>query len=121
MATSKPFQLIAGHPALDLVNTLDHRYRGAETETEENLNTYDDLLRFLAQSRLLSESKARKLKRLQSIPAERAQVLQQVIAMRETLAAIAYALLDRREIPEESLASLEGHIQQAFAHRRLIA
>jgi predicted RNA-binding Zn ribbon-like protein len=119
MATPKPFQLIAGHPALDLINTLDYRYRG--TGTEENLNTYDDLLRFLTQSDLLSESKARKLKRLESTPAERAQVLQQVIAFRETLAAIAYALLDHREIPEESLASLEAHIKQASAHHRLIA
>jgi len=119
MATPKPFQLIAGHPTLDLINTLDHRYR--DTGTEENLNTYDDLLRFLTKSDLLSESKARKLKRLESTPADRASVLQQAIALRETLASIAYALLDHREIPEESLASLEAHVNQASAHRRLIA
>src|SRR5579862_6631636 len=80
MATPKPFELIAGHPALDLVNTLDHRF--GPPATRENLNTWDDLLRFVTQSGLLSENKARKLKRLDSSPAERAQILAQAIALR---------------------------------------
>ena len=40
---TKPFQLVAGHPVLDLVNTLDWRFR--ETGPEELLDGYDDLLR----------------------------------------------------------------------------
>jgi predicted RNA-binding Zn ribbon-like protein len=55
------FELIAGHPALDLVNTLDWRFR--TTGTEELLKTYDDLLRFTEQSKLLTPKQARELRR----------------------------------------------------------
>src|SRR5579862_6852322 len=119
MATPKPFELIAGHPALDLVNTLDHRF--GPPATRENLDTWDDLLRFVTQSGLLSENKSRKLKRLESTPVERTQVLTDVITLRETVAAIAYAHLDHREIPEEALTTFDTICKQAAIHRRLIA
>ncbi|MGA2880987.1 MAG: CGNR zinc finger domain-containing protein [Bryobacteraceae bacterium] len=53
------FQLIAGHPALDLVNTLDWRFR--KNGVEELLKTYADLLRFTEQLQLLSPMQAREL------------------------------------------------------------
>ena len=55
------FQLVAGHPALDLVNTLDWRFR--KSGTEELLKTYDDLLRFTEQSKLLAPKQTRELRR----------------------------------------------------------
>jgi predicted RNA-binding Zn ribbon-like protein len=55
------FELIAGHPALDLVNTLDWRFR--EDGTEELLKTYDDLLQFTEQSKLLTPKQTRELPR----------------------------------------------------------
>ena len=40
---ANPFDWSGGHPALDLVNTLDERPSGAPVE---NLATYGDLVRF---------------------------------------------------------------------------
>jgi len=54
------FESIAGHPALDLVNTQDWRFRA--TGTEERLRTYDDLLRFTEQSELPTPKQTRELR-----------------------------------------------------------
>src|SRR5216684_4427340 len=88
----KPFEVVAGHVALDLVNTLDNRF--CETAREELLAGYDDLLRFASRSGLLTGQQAKKLKRLGASQAKRAEVLHAVKELRETLAAIAYAQLD---------------------------
>lgn len=53
------FQLIAGHPALDFVNTLDWRFR--KEGAEELLNSYGDLLQFTEQSKLLTSRQTREL------------------------------------------------------------
>jgi predicted RNA-binding Zn ribbon-like protein len=117
LSDPKPFQLVAGHVALDLVNTLDNRF--LETGSEELLTSYEDLLRFTTQSDLLTERQAKKLKRADASQAERALVLTQVIELRESLAKVAYAQLDNQEIPVASLAILEEHFKQAALHRHL--
>jgi len=113
----QPFQLIAGHPAADLVNTLDDRF--LESGREELLASYDDLLRFVAGSELLTERQAKKLRRAEALPGERALVLEQVKKLREALAAIAYAQLDGKEIPAAAVAFLEEQFKQAALHRYL--
>jgi predicted RNA-binding Zn ribbon-like protein len=115
----RPFQLIAGHVALDLINTLDDRF--IPGGTQELLASYDDLLRFATQSELLTERQARKLKRADALQTARTQVLNQVRELRETLAAVAYAQLDGKEIATSNLAILEEHFKQAGSHRHLIA
>jgi|SRR5271170_3918707 len=117
--TSNPFQLIAGHPALDLVNTLDNRFR--ETAPEELLPTYQDLLDFTVQSGLLTERQEKKLKRADASSTERAQVLTQVRQLREALATVAYAQLNGAELPESVLAELQAFFQQAASRRHLEA
>jgi predicted RNA-binding Zn ribbon-like protein len=77
------FQLVAGHPALDLVNTLDFRFR--ETGAEELLKTYDDLLRFSEQSMLLVPKQTRELRRR-----EGERTLLRAKELREALADIFY-------------------------------
>ncbi|WP_433983921.1 ABATE domain-containing protein [Tunturiibacter empetritectus] len=121
-----------GNPALDLVNTLDNRFNksndaknAASRPPEELLKTYNDLLRFLTQSELLTETEARKLRRLDG-PAARQehvcdQVLQQARAFREHLAAVTYALVDGLKIPEASLAALDASFKHAATHRRLVS
>ena len=113
----QPFQLIAGHPAADLVNTLDDRF--LESGREELLNSYDDLLRFVTESELLTERQAKKLKRVEALPGERALVLDQVKQLREALAEVAYAQLDGKEIPAAAVAFLEEQFKQAASHRYL--
>jgi predicted RNA-binding Zn ribbon-like protein len=115
----KPFELVAGHVALDLVNTLDDRF--SETGPEELLASYEDLLRFATQSELLTESQVKKLKRAEATHEERALVLGQARELREALAEVAYAQLEGREIPAASLALLEERFKQAAQHRCLSA
>jgi predicted RNA-binding Zn ribbon-like protein len=115
----KSFQLIAGHVALDLINTVDNRFN--PDGPLEVLASYDDLLRFATQSELLTERQAKKLRRADASQAARSQVLDQVRELRETLAGVAYAQLDRKEITPANLAILEEHFKQAGSHRHLIA
>ena len=115
----KPFELVAGHVALDLVNTFDNRF--SETGPEELLASYDDLLRFASQSGLLTGRQAKKLKRLDASEAERAEVLHEVKTLRETLAAIAYAQLDGKDLSASALVTLEDYFRQASFHRHLTA
>jgi predicted RNA-binding Zn ribbon-like protein len=115
----KPFELVAGHVALDLVNTLDNRF--CDTGPEELLGSYDDLLRFASQSGLLTKHQAKKLKCLDASKTERAEALHQVKELRETLAAIAYAQLDGKNLSASALVILEAYFKQASFHRHLTA
>ncbi|WP_263350727.1 CGNR zinc finger domain-containing protein [Acidicapsa acidisoli] len=115
----KPFELIAGHVALDLVNTVDHRF--GPPAPQERLVTYDDLLRFALQSGIITDRQAKKLRRSEASLAERETILRQVRDLREALAAVAYAQLENNEIPASSLATLEDHFKQAAARRHLVA
>jgi predicted RNA-binding Zn ribbon-like protein len=118
-APVKPFELIAGHVALDLVNTVDHRF--GPPAPQERLVTYDDLLRFALQSEILTDRQAKKLRRNEASLDERETILQQVRYLREALAAVSYAQLDGQEPDAASLATLEDHFKQAAAHRHLVA
>jgi predicted RNA-binding Zn ribbon-like protein len=104
--------LIAGHPALDLVNTLDWRFR--KEGAEDSLQSYDDLLRFSEQSSILTVAQARKLRH-----ASGTQVLQRCIELREAIAEILYARLDGRSPSRASLMGLERSIQAARLQQQL--
>jgi predicted RNA-binding Zn ribbon-like protein len=111
----KPFQLFAGHPALELVNTLDLRF---SENPQDLLPSYADLLRFAAQLRLLPAEQVRKVGR-----AVRAQDGQRVIAstveLREALAAVLYAWVDGGKPPKGQVEILESHFHAAALHRSL--
>ena len=51
------FELIGGHPALDLVNTLDWRFRQSPPPVEL-LADYNDLVRFTELSGLINRAQA---------------------------------------------------------------
>ena len=85
---SAPFQLVAGHPVLDFVNTLDWRFRA--TGSEELLNHYADLLCFSEQSGLLTSLEVRKLATGDLIRKKR--ILSSTKKLRECLASILYAI-----------------------------
>ena len=102
------FQLIAGHPALDLVNTLDWRFR--KQGPEELLASYGDLLRFAGQSGLL---KPAQIRRLQGTSGGR--VLKGCMELREAIAEIFYA----RTPSTAALRTLERWIQAARNAKQL--
>jgi predicted RNA-binding Zn ribbon-like protein len=114
-AVPKPFQLNGGHPALDLVNTLDMRFTG---ENIELLPTYAELLRFAVQAEVLTAEQARGLTRTASPPRAQ-QVLAAIWELREALASVLYAWADGSKPPAAQVAVLERHFQAAAQHRRL--
>jgi predicted RNA-binding Zn ribbon-like protein len=104
------FHLVAGHPALDLVNTLDWRFR--TSGTEELLKTYDDLLRFSEQSKLLNV--------VPSVGRSAgARALAHCRELREVLAEVFYARLDGRTPSAASRGTLERHFKAARLKQKL--
>jgi len=112
------YELKAGHPALDFVNTLDDRFAAAGPS--ERIATYRDLLRFSMQAGLLPAVQAQLLERFgDSAAAQRA--LQSARSLREALARVLYGLLEGREPDASALAQLERHFKVAQRHRTLQA
>jgi predicted RNA-binding Zn ribbon-like protein len=110
------FELIAGHPALDLVNTLDWRFR--TDGPEDLLKSYDDLLRFAQESGLLKPAQARQFRGLSGRSAG-ARVLRGCIELREAIAEILYARLDGRSPSAAPLRRLERSIKAARLQQQL--
>jgi predicted RNA-binding Zn ribbon-like protein len=97
-------ELIAGHPALDLVNTLDWRF--GDHGRKELLASYGDLLRFARESKIWNGKP-------QGTKAACAHALRRAIELREALAEIFYARLDSRPAPAPARATLERYFQAA--------
>jgi predicted RNA-binding Zn ribbon-like protein len=116
-AVATPFKLHAGHPALELVNTLDLRF---STTPEELLPAYRDLLRFAAQLRLITAEQARKLERAVDQKDAR-RILASTVELREALAAVLYGWIDGAKPPAGPVKILEKHFQEAALHRSLRA
>jgi predicted RNA-binding Zn ribbon-like protein len=111
------FELIGGQPALDLVNTLDWRFR-EEPPPEELLTDYGAVLRFAEQSGLIGNSQARRLLRSAS-ESKAAQVVSAVRELREAAAMVLYASLDGEEMPASTVATLERYFKRARQSQRL--
>jgi predicted RNA-binding Zn ribbon-like protein len=111
-----PFELCAGHAALDFVNSLDERFgTGGPVEL---LTDYADLLRFSEQTGLLDARQLRLLGGSVS-PAAAARALRGARRLREALAAALYASLDGHPPPAAATRTLERYFQQAARHREL--
>ena len=115
--STKPFQMIAGQPALDFVNTVDNPFSATPVEL---LTGYDNLLRFVLQAELITERQFRELRRLAVSPEERNDVLAEALRLRKSLAALLYALLGDEDPEESTLLELEAIFKAAAAHRRLV-
>jgi len=110
------FDLCGGHPALDLVNSLDNRFRA--DGPNEMLASYADLLRFLEESGLLSRQQVRTLNKTVA-PEPAAQALQSVRGLREATAAVLYGSLDGKGPRQQDVSVLEKHFLDASQHREL--
>lgn len=114
-SVSKPFQLFAGHPALELVNTLDLRFSANQ---QELLPTYADLLRLAVQLRIVPADQARKLGRTVHENDGR-RVLASAVELREALAAVLYSWVDGGKPPAGQIEILEKQFHDAALHRSL--
>jgi predicted RNA-binding Zn ribbon-like protein len=105
--------LVAGHPVLDFVNTLDNRF--SDKGPTEKLLAYEDLLDFLLASALLSLSEARVLRAFKQAPSEQ-RVLRRVKVLRERLAALLYST---EAHPTPTLRALQSEFESAHKHLAL--
>lgn len=110
------FDLCGGHVALDLVNSLDYRFR--EDGPVERLGGYPELLRFAEQTRLVDRGRARRLERWVDA-ASGTRAARSARELREALAATLYGRLDGQALPPEVLGVLERHFHEAQRHREL--
>jgi predicted RNA-binding Zn ribbon-like protein len=117
MSRPEPFKLHAGHPALELVNTLDMRFSGQPIDL---IPTYKDLLRLTTQLQLLTAAQARKLARTVG-EEEGRRVLASTAGLREALAKVLYGRLDGTRLPAGELQIRERQFHVAAMHRRLLA
>ncbi|HEY6413975.1 MAG TPA: CGNR zinc finger domain-containing protein [Edaphobacter sp.] len=116
VASSRSFQLVAAHPALDFINTLDWRFR--ECGPEELLKTYSDLVHFTEQSNLLTPTQTQHLLRTVT-NRKAAKVLGVSKELREALAETVYSRLDDRTPAANQLKILERQLQAARLHQKL--
>jgi predicted RNA-binding Zn ribbon-like protein len=112
----RTFQLIAGHPVLDFVNTLDYRFRDAGPI--ELLTSYADLLGFARQSGLASEPQGAALQGPSHTPAA-AKALRSARELREALATWFYSADDGNRARLTAVKTLERHFLDADRHREL--
>jgi predicted RNA-binding Zn ribbon-like protein len=110
------FQLIGGHPALDLVNTLDNRFDAMRAI--DRLKSYRDLLRFLQQSRLLT-SRQRTALEDHAATVRAARVLKSVRELREIMAVLCYQR-PRSRGTQDVLIRLDKWASKADAYREMV-
>jgi predicted RNA-binding Zn ribbon-like protein len=111
-----PFEWSGGHPALDLVNTLDERPFDAPVE---NLATYGDLVRFSELAGLIRPSLAATLRGRAGPTCARA--INRVRELREHLYAVLGAVRGGEPIPQANLNAIGAAIRAAHAARLLVA
>jgi predicted RNA-binding Zn ribbon-like protein len=115
------FELNGGNPVLDLVNTLDNRYRA--DGPDELLGKYADLLRFVQQAKLLSARHTGLLARAASNSAgsraAASEALESARNLREATATVLYAAVDGRVPPAAAMSTLEELCLDASRHRQL--
>ena len=110
------FDLAGGHPALDLVNSLDNRFRA--DGPNEMLASYTDLLRFTAESGLLQSEQMHALGKVAGSAAA-VEALHAVRELREATAGVCYALVEEKTPPPGDIRTLERCFLAADQHREL--
>ena len=116
LGTKRRFELIGGHPALDLVNTLDWRFR--DTGPEELINNYAEVVSFIEQSGMIGSNDARRL--LRGVPGNKAEkIVAAVRELREALAEILYAAIAGKSPSASSVRKLEAWLNEATAQQQL--
>src|SRR5882757_2693371 len=115
MSSANPFEWSGGHPALDLVNTLDER---PSSSPIENLATYRDLTRFASLAGLIDRRTAARLSQFEETGSP---IAKRARALREHLHDVLAAAHSRRPARQSDLDALSAAIQAAHAARRLVA
>jgi predicted RNA-binding Zn ribbon-like protein len=110
------FEWSGGHPALDLVNTLDERPSDSPIE---KLKTYRDLLRFAELAGLIESSVAVRLLHIGGRTSSR--IVHRARRLREHLHDVLAAAHLGRPVQQLDLHAISAAIQAAHAARALVA
>lgn len=110
------FDLAGGHPALDLVNSLDNRFRA--DGPNEMLTGFEELARFLQETRLITPDQAQRLKKKPD-PATATRALQAARELREASAAVFYAVAEDRSPLPKDIETLGRYFRQANSQSHL--
>ena len=114
--TKGRFELIGGHPALDLVNTLDWRFR--ETGSEELITNFADVVRLVEQAGIVGPGDARRL--LRGVPENKAEkIVAAIRELREAVAEILYAAVAGKSPSGSAVKKLEACLAEARAQQQL--
>ena len=111
------FELLCGPVCLDFVNTLDNR----PTQPKDLLNRYVDLLYFGQDTGILTEAQVNHfIERSYFAPDVAAETLRSAVEMREAMYGVFSAIVNKQPVPRPALAQLNGKIQYAAEHARLV-
>jgi predicted RNA-binding Zn ribbon-like protein len=109
---------MGGPVCLDFINTLDDR---PMPEHKELLATYFDLISFAADATILSEVQLKELISRSTLnPSQGDRALRIAIQMRETMYAVFWAIVKRKQVPSAQLRTLNQYVETAAQHFRLV-
>ena len=114
------FQIIAGEPAVDFVNTLDNR--PVPERLKELLNSYEELIDWATQSGLMNPAQRSRL--LQAVARNNrgaSAALSHAIVLRECLFRIFTDVAAGRAPSKGDLQTLNGYLGEAMSHLQLKA
>lgn len=112
------FDLTGGVLCLDFANTVSRR-KPPQPDTD-HVNSYDDLVAFAEQSKILSPENAAELRLQAQRRSREAQVvLGRAISYRESLYRAFSALAQGKAVPPDELQQITDITIEALAHRRL--
>lgn len=111
-----PFEWSGGHPALDLVNTLDER---PFDQPIENLPSYRDLVRFAELAELIEPALAATLQTLTGLACSR--VAKRARKLREHVHGVLAAVHKQRPVSQRDLDAIASAVRAARAARVFVA
>jgi predicted RNA-binding Zn ribbon-like protein len=112
------FQIIAGDPSVDFVNTLDNR--PVPARLTELLPSYQALVEWAAQAGAMNSRQCQRLIRAsERHPREAGVVLERAIQLRECLFRIFSSLVARRNPAANDLDALNQFVSRAAPHLQL--
>jgi predicted RNA-binding Zn ribbon-like protein len=114
---SHPFQLVAGHVALDFANTLDFRFD--PSRTVDLLPSYDRFVDFALQSGLITPANAARLSK-QSGDSSRRAALKSAIELREALELLFRSVVSGKAPGKSSLEVLNRFLARSKEHESLV-
>lgn len=120
MAPYARFPLVAGHPALDFVNTVD--WRGDAQRREDRLGDFADLVRWARQAALVSAAESRALGAAAGRdPRSAGRAIQRARRLREVLGRIFDARSGGRRPTARDLRRFNACLGAALRRRRIEA